>query len=264
MNIICCVKYVPDVNAFVYCAETQNLDRKAARQILNHDDLTALCHALDIKKKYPDVNIHVVTMGQKNILKYLEDLLRLGCDFVTLITDKRLAGSDTLVTGNVLSKYLSTLNYDMIFTGTISVDGGTSHVPSQIAENLNIPEMINVTKVKQTLERNSVVVTANDKLQNFDYELELPCLIGFEYLLGSKLPYIPRKNISLDVSDKIKFVSIDDLQLTTKEVGTLGSPTKVSKIWVDNYGARSQKVLSEDEGVDFIYNIMTGKESTSL
>ena len=73
MKIICLVKFTPDVDAFEYDYENNVLIRDNVKQIINPDDACALGFAIRLKKKYPEIQIEVVTMGPLSVKKNMED-----------------------------------------------------------------------------------------------------------------------------------------------------------------------------------------------
>ena len=62
-NIIVCAKQVPDTNVIKINPKTGTLIRDGVPSILNNDDANALEQALQIKDKFDDVHITVITMG---------------------------------------------------------------------------------------------------------------------------------------------------------------------------------------------------------
>lgn len=61
-NIIVCAKQVPDTNVIKINPKTGTLIRDGVPSILNNDDANALEQALQIKDKFDDVHITVITM----------------------------------------------------------------------------------------------------------------------------------------------------------------------------------------------------------
>ncbi|MDZ7794147.1 MAG: hypothetical protein U5P10_10785 [Spirochaetia bacterium] len=147
MKIICVVKIVPDVDSFAYDYENNTLIREHIRMVLNPDDACALAFALKVKASRPDCSIEVVTMGPQSVRPHVEDLLRLDTDRGTIISDPAYRGSDTYVTSKILARYLSSRQFDVLFTGSHALDGDTSHVPAQIGEELGLEQMSGITAV---------------------------------------------------------------------------------------------------------------------
>ena len=114
---------------FTYDYEKNILVRENQRSVLNPDDACAAAAALELKKKV-DAQVTAVTMGPESSRKYMEDLLRRGADRGVLIQqDADYRGSDTYVTAKILAGYLEKEGFDLIFCGTRTLDGDTSHIP---------------------------------------------------------------------------------------------------------------------------------------
>src|SRR5262245_17154523 len=122
------------------------MDRTKAKSIINVDCSFGLEQGLQIKKAVPDAELIVVSMGPPSFEQSLRKAISMGYDRVVLLSDRRLGGSDTFATGLALASVLKTQilpkNGDpfIIFAGRQTSDGDTAHVPSQVAENLGIPQ----------------------------------------------------------------------------------------------------------------------------
>ena len=62
-KILVCAKQVPDTNEIRINPETGTLIREGVPSILNNDDANALELALEIKNKYDNVHVTVISMG---------------------------------------------------------------------------------------------------------------------------------------------------------------------------------------------------------
>ena len=76
----------------------------------------------------------------------------MGADESVLLSDRKLAGSDTMATAKAISKLIQTHSngkpYDVIFAGLQTVDGDTAHVPAQVAERLSYNQATYAQKVE--------------------------------------------------------------------------------------------------------------------
>jgi electron transfer flavoprotein beta subunit len=79
MNIIVCIKQVPDTNEVKIDPVTGTLIREGVPSIINPDDKNALEEALVLKEKYC-VNVTVITMGPPQAEKALREALAMGAD----------------------------------------------------------------------------------------------------------------------------------------------------------------------------------------
>ena len=113
MNIIVCVKQVPDTTQIRLNPETKTLVRDGVENILNPYDAEALETALILKDKY-GAKVTVVTMGPPQAKDILKDAIALGADDAYLLTDRVVAGSDTLATSMALAALVKNLGeYDL-------------------------------------------------------------------------------------------------------------------------------------------------------
>lgn len=261
MKLICMVKIVPDVDKFKYDFERNTVVRENVRMIMNPDDASSVALALRVKATLPDTTVEVVSMAPKSGIPILKDLIRLGVDQVTLISDRFFSGSDSYATSTILAKYLKSTVYDCILTGTHAIDGDTSHVPAQLGELLNLSQMSNVIHVDETLFSEEKAVFKVDSEQSISlYEMEMPGILSLQKESKYKLPYIKRADINKDVQAQIKFVTNEDLRFEPKEVGLKGSLTKVNRTFVKEYARRNQVVVkNDDEGLERVYAFLKEK-----
>ena len=104
MNILVCIKQVPDTTIIKIDPETNTLMREGVPAIVSPFDAYALEAAARIKDKYKDTKIVVLSMGPEQALAALKECLSVGGDKAYLVSDRACGGSDTLATGYILSK----------------------------------------------------------------------------------------------------------------------------------------------------------------
>lgn len=257
MKIICVLKFVPDVGNMNYDYKTNTVVRDNVRMILNPDDVCALAFALKLKEAF-NAQVSIVTMAPLSIIPLVEDLLRLEVDSATIISDKLYAGSDTYVTSKILSNYLKDVEYDIIFTGTHAIDGDTSHVPSQIAEVLDVNHMNNIVNInKITLENHLAQIEVDNEDSIMTYEIDLPSILSFSKESKIKLPYIKFENMDIDVSHKINMISNQNLNIDEAKLGIEGSLTKVKRTYKKNIKKKEKVVVrNDDEGIETVYKFL--------
>ena len=219
MRIICVVKFVPDVDSFSYDHDRHVLIRENSRIKINPDDACAIGFALKMKTRHPDAYIEVLTMAPKSVIPLVEDILRVGVDRGTVISDSLFAGSDTWVTSRVLGRYLSSAHYDCILTGSHAVDGDTSHVPSQIGELLGLNQISCISRVEEDrFNESSAVVEVEDDRSVTSYELDMPAVLSFTRTSGYRLPYVRYKDLNKNVTHQLNCLSNADLGFEKEEV----------------------------------------------
>ncbi len=262
MKIICVVKFVPDVDNFSYDYEKHIIIRENSRMMINPDDACAIGFALNMKKRNPETFIEVVTMAPESITPLLLDILRVGVDKATLISDRLYAGSDTYVTSKILARYLSNVTFDTILTGSHAIDGDTSHVPSQIAHILKLNQTSIISKIDEEAFNTHfarIEVEEEDSITTF--EIDQPAILSFTRDSPYRLPYVRYKNLNLDVSERLTKITNKELGFHEDDVGLKGSKTKVVRTYIKEYHKREKVVVqADDDGIDVVYDFLKSKE----
>lgn len=258
MKLICLAKLVPDVENITYDYERNVLVRDGSHQILNPEDATALAFALDVKKALPQTAIEVVSMGPLGAVPHLEDLVRRGVDRATLISDSRYVGSDTYVTSRILGRYIEQQSFDWVLSGTHSLDGGTAHVPPQLAEILGIGQMSGIIGIdRDGLVSGSTIVDVDGDEAVFRFAVDAPAVLSLHYSTRLKLPYISYESMETDVREQINVIDNDRLEFDEAEVGLRGSLTKVVRAKARRLERKDTLfVRCDEEGIEAVYDLL--------
>jgi electron transfer flavoprotein beta subunit len=217
MNIVVCVKQVPDTTAVKIDPKTGTLIRDGVPSIMNPEDKHALEGALQLKEKLGG-KVTVVSMGLPMAKATLTEAI--------LLTDRALGGADTLATSKAIAGVIAKLDYDIVFAGRQAIDGDTAQVGPEIAEHLNIPQVTYVQDVK--VEGKSLIVSRALEDGHQVIEVKTPCLLtAIEELNQPR--YMHVANIFSTSDDQIKVMSAADIDVDVAELGLKGSPTKVKK-----------------------------------
>lgn len=225
MNIVVCLKQVPDTAAVKIDPKTGTLIREGVPSIINPEDKNALEAALTLKDTV-GAKVTIVSMGPPQAQNALREALCMGADEAILITDRAFAGADTLATSKTLAGAIKKLDYDIVFAGRQAIDGDTAQVGPEIAEHLDIPQVTYVQGV--TVEEDGLLI--NRALED-GYELikvNTPVLLTAIKELNE--PRYMNVGYIFDTKNtEIKIWSADDLEVNKEELGLKGSPTKVKK-----------------------------------
>ena len=128
MNIAVLIKQVPVSNDVSVDPETHALVRASSEGMINPADLNAIEAAMVLKEQ-TEGKVVVFTMGPPDAEKALRDAMAMGCDESCLITDRCLAGGDTIATAKVLARSIEKFGkFDLILSGALSADGATGQV----------------------------------------------------------------------------------------------------------------------------------------
>jgi len=225
MNIVVCLKQVPDTTEVKIDPKTGTLIREGVPSIINPDDTHALEEALALKDA-SGANVTVISMGPPQAEKALREAKAMGADRTILITDRAFAGADTLATSNALAGAIKKLDYDIVFTGLQAIDGDTAQVGPEIAEHLNIPQITYVEKL--TAEKNGLIIkrALEDGYEIID--VQTPVLLTAIKDLN-KPRYMNMKNIFGMDDSNVEIWSSSDIAVDKALLGLSGSPTKVKK-----------------------------------
>lgn len=261
MKIVCLAKIVPDVDKFKYDFEKNTVVRENVRMILNPEDAKSIGFALEVKNHMKDVGVEVVTMAPTSARPILNDLIRVGVDKVTFLSDVLFSGSDSYATSKILGKCLKGMDFDLLLTGTHAIDGDTSHVPSQIGEILGLTQISNVLSIdKDLLSEESVTFSVDDEASLSTYEMVLPGILSLLKTSKYKMPYIKYADINKDVSSQINIITNSELGFNKADIGIKGSLTKVNRTFVKEYEKRNKTIVSnDDEGIEIVYEYLKDK-----
>src|SRR5918994_7102381 len=137
MNVIVCVKQIPDPATPGSLDPSDNTLQRAGKLILDESDSYGVEMALQLVDKAGGGDVGLVSMAPNGELSGMRTALAMGAAKGVLVSDPELAGSDALTTAKVLAAAAQRLgDFDLILAGTESSDGYTGTVPEQIAEIL--------------------------------------------------------------------------------------------------------------------------------
>ena len=139
LNILVCVKQVPDINLVKMDPVTGSLIRAGVPAILNPLDANALEAAVRVKEAHGGT-VTVITMGPDMAKEALRECLAAGADRAVLLSDRAFANADTLATSYVIASAAKLLGaFDLIFCGKESLDGATGQMrtPSRPSATLS-------------------------------------------------------------------------------------------------------------------------------
>ena len=257
MKIVVCIKQVPDTTEVRINKETGTLIREGVPSIMNPDDKAGLEEALRLKDKY-HANIAVITMGIPSASDVLREALAMGADEAYLLTDRRLAGADTIATSTPIAAAIKKIGFDLIITGRQAIDGDTAQVGPQIAELLSIP---NISYAESIEFDGTDYITVKRQYDDRSHVLraKLPCLIT---ALGdmNEQRYMTPYGIHHAYETEITVLSRDDIDVDDMDIGLTGSPTKVAKSFPKSVKAAGQKFeLDGEDAAKAIVDVLAEK-----
>lgn len=262
MNILVCIKQVPETNKVAVDPITGVLLRNGVDSKMNPYDLYAIETALRLKEKYGG-KITTISMGPPQAAQVIKEAFSMGADEGILISDKKFGGADVLATSFTLAQGIRTMEpFDLILCGKQTIDGDTAQVGPEVGEFLHIPTVSNVLKI---IEATTSTITVEMDMTN-DIEIikvKFPCLLSVEKdIYPPRLPSFIKKSATKD--REIKILTLNDL-LDQDEMhyGLNGSPTKVQRIfppesnttqefWQDNSYVLAEKLYNKIKDLKII------------
>ena len=159
---------------------------------------------------------------------------------MVLITDPAFAESDSYTTSMILAKAIKQLPYDLIFCGFRSSDSGTANVPGQIAAQLKLPQLIQVTEF--VVKDKKIAFRSAMDYGYIEGEAILPLVVSFDR--NAFNPRLPNMKLLFSAynSERITTWNNKDLGFPKENVGWNGSLVHIVDTFVP---------VEENEGILF-------------
>ncbi len=225
MNIVVCIKQVPDTTEVKLDPKTGTLIRQGVPSIINPDDKSGLEAALVLKDNL-GAKVTVLTMGPAQAENALKEALAMGADEAILLSDRAFGGADTWATSVTLAAALKKLDFDLIIAGRQAIDGDTAQVGPQIAEHLNLPQVSYVAQLEDVGDSIIVKRIFEDGYQKI--KVKKPCLITTLSEMNQPR-YMSVQGIYDAAKTQVTHWSLEDIEVDTSQIGLKGSPTRVKK-----------------------------------
>ena len=234
MQVIACIKQVPDTTQVKIDPVTGTLIREGVPFITNPFDSHALEESLRLKDKY-GFKVVAISMGPPNTEITLKKALALGADEAFLLSDRAFGGADTLATSMVLAEAIRRLGQNeeiaMVICGKQTIDGDTAQVGPGIASRLKYQQLTLVDRIESVDLENKRVRVRRKLEGRFEIvESALPAMIAvLREINHPRYPVVPMRLASLDATVPLwdnKVIALDP-----ETIGLKGSATQVRKIF---------------------------------
>ena len=257
MNIVVCIKQVPDTTEIKIDPVKGTLIRDGVPSIMNPDDKGGLELALRFKDQI-GAHVTVVTMGPPQADLILREALAMGADRAILLTDRKFAGADTLATSYALSGVMRVLDYDLIIAGRQAIDGDTAQVGPELAEHLGLPQVSYVIDA-QRKDDNTLIVKKETEDSVQVLEVNGKCVLT---VLASAFEarYMSVSGIVDAYNREVEVWGANKIDVEESKLGLSGSPTKVFKSFPKAMKAPGVlHEVSEEEAVELIVSKLKEK-----
>lgn len=241
MEIVVCVKQVPDTTEVKIDPNTNSLIRQGVASIVNPFDKHAVEAALKLKEIHGG-KVTVLSMGPPQAKEALKECLAMGADEAVLVSDRAFGGADTLATSYTLSAAIKKIGFDLIICGKQSIDGDTAQVGPELAEQLGIAQVTYTAGIEIN---GDIVRIKREQEEGYEVvEAKFPLLITVVKSMNE-----PRhanvKGIMKANRKTIPVWELGDLDVDIERIGLKGSPTQVRRIFAPKQRIQGEIIQSE-------------------
>ena len=244
MNIVVCVKHVPDAQSERGFEDSDNTtDRESVDGLLSELDEYAVEEALKIAEA-GEGEVTVVTIGPDQAADAVKKALQMGAHKGVHVSDEAIAGSDAPATSLILAEAIKKIGgVDLVLTGMASTDGTMSVVPAMLAERLGLPQVTFASEL--TVADGSVTIRRDGDAASETITASLPALVSVTDQINE--PRYPSfKGIMAAKKKPVETWSLADLGVDAAQAGLAASWTKVEEII--KRPPREQGTIVTDEG----------------
>ena len=249
-RIMVCVKPVPDPKHWSKVTmdpNTKTLKRSGIPCIINPLDKNAIEAALSIREAQGG-EVVLLSMAPPFVTPALKEGLAMGADRALLLSDPVFAGSDTLATARILAAGCRWIGeFDLVMCGNSTIDGSTGQVCSQLAEFLDLPNVMHVIGLDWQ-NREMIIITQKFEHGYAKLNASLPLVLSVRKELN-KPRYIPFAGIIASESKEIQVLSNRDLVLDLSSVGLEGSPTKMTGLKIRRFERARERLEGSMEEI---------------
>ena len=260
MNIVVCIKQVPETSKVKINPETNTLIREGVQSIINPFDMYAIEEGVRLREAHGGT-VTVLTMGPPQAESALREAISLGVDEACLVSDRAFAGSDTWVTAYTLAAAIRKMGpVDLILCGKQAIDGDTAQVGPSLADHLGIPFVAFVRKIRTAGSEEMVVERTFEE----GYEvvsMPVPGLMTVVKEINEpRLPSLKGKMKARKA--EIRTFTREDLDVQDPYLGLDGSPTRVVKIFSPDLSRDGVKWAGEP--ADMAANLINGLKEQNI
>ena len=248
LNIVVCIKQVPDTNDVRIDPKTGTLVREGVPSIVNPDDLHAVEAAIRLREAHGG-SVKVITMGPPQAKDALLEVGAMGADELYLVSDRAFAGADTWATSYTLGKAVRYMGkFDIVICGRQAIDGDTAQIGPQLAEYLGIPQ---ITYASEMIGVEDGVIKMARAREEGHEKVECPIPVLITCIKDLNDPRYPSVGGILKAvrEMEIKVLTAAELNPDEDKIGLKGSPTEVSRTFAPEQKGRGIVLKGETRDV---------------
>ncbi|MDY0359867.1 MAG: electron transfer flavoprotein subunit beta/FixA family protein [Desulforegulaceae bacterium] len=245
MEILVCVKNVPDTGEEEIELDGNDLDYDELTYVVNEWDNYAVEEAIQIADKVGG-NVTVITVGNEDADEVLRREMAMGAGKAIHLEDEAFEKSDAKGVATILKAAVDKGKYDLILTGA-QADAGYGAVGGMLAAMLDYPYASLVNKI----EAGSGKLTVGREIEGGNTEMneiELPCVLSIQ--TGINEPrYVGIKGIKQVSGVDIPKFAASDLGLDESSVGEEGAIVKRQDYFIPEAGEGAEMLEGSDDEI---------------
>ncbi|WP_299521207.1 electron transfer flavoprotein subunit beta/FixA family protein [uncultured Serinicoccus sp.] len=256
MNIVVCVKYVPDAQGERGFESDRTTDREGVDGLLSELDEYAVEEALKIVEA-GEGEVTVLTMGPEDAATAIKKSLQMGAHQGVHVLDEAIAGSDAVATSLVLAEAVRKCGeVDLVLTGLASTDGVMSVVPAMLAERLGLPQVTFASEL--TVEGGHVRIRRDNESFSETVEADLPAVVSVTDQINE--PRYPSfKGIMAAKKKPVQTWSLADLGVDPSQVGLDAAWARVEETQARPPREAGEVVTDEGQGGEALADFLAAR-----
>ncbi|HZB68164.1 MAG TPA: electron transfer flavoprotein subunit beta/FixA family protein [Ornithinibacter sp.] len=261
MNIVVCVKYVPDAQSDRSFRDSdRTVDRDGVDGLLSELDEYAVEEALKIVEAAGEGEVTVLTVGPAAAANAIKKALQMGADKGVHVEDEAIHGSDAAATSLVLAEAVRKATSgtpELVMTGMSSTDGVMGVVPAMLAERLGLPQVTYASEL--TVGEGTVTIRRDGDTASETIEASLPALVSVTDQINE--PRYPSfKGIMAAKKKPVEQWALADLGIDSSQVGLRAAWTSVVSVTKRPPRAQGQIVADEGDGGSRLAEFLAGQK----
>jgi len=262
MNIVVCIKYVPDAQAELTFNESDNTTDRGVEGLLSELDEYAIEAGLKLAEAadggVAENTVTVLTVGPAKAADAIKKSLQMGAHAGVHVNDEAIHGSDAAATSLILAAAVKKIGSpDLILTGMASTDGSMGVVPAMLAERLGLPQVTLASEL--TVEGGTVTIRRDGDLASETISASLPALVSVTDQINE--PRYPSfKGIMAAKKKPVETWSLADLGLDAGSVGLAAAWTTVESFTKRPPRAKGEIVTDDGDGGTELAKFLTAQK----
>lgn len=224
MNFIVLMKQTFDTEEKIIL-QNGTICEDGVKFIINPYDEFAIKQAIKLRDLHGG-KVTVITIGPKRTENALKTALDMGAD-QTILVDSADQELDEYSIAKVMAAILRNREFDLILVGNMAVDNGSGQVGPRLAEDLDIPQITNITYME--INGNRAIIERETEEEIELVEVSLPVLVTVQQCFNE--PWCPSKpgimkNNSIDHLEIEDLIMLDEIEARTVVTERFSAPVK--------------------------------------